>query len=147
MVRATTGTYAMPAALAKQAAVILEQTAFQAQQLALLAEAQRIRTQSELELHERAGRMQAIGVHGQSYYHRALAVEPRPPFDLSPNYETVPSFTQVQQHRFSYRVNVLQDFPRPLADQLPVVQQIECAASLTERSGDWDLKILAARAL
>lgn len=138
---------AIAAAQAADQAVILEQMEFRSRQLALLAEAKRIRSVRGREIHERAARVHATGVISRAYYPQALAVEPKPPYALSPNYETVPGFELAQQQRFNYRVDVLDRFPRFLEMVTNSVQKIDCSVTLAERGGDWELEILTARAL
>jgi hypothetical protein len=148
-VRSATASAYPPAiaiAEAQQAEVILEQTVLQAQQLALLADAQQIREERQRELRDRARHLDAMYVHSQTYYFRPLAVEPKPELDLSPNYETVPLFTEAQQHRFSYDVDLLGHFPQALGIDVQSVQKIACSVSLEERGDDWNLQILAAKA-
>lgn len=138
---------AIAAAQAAQLAVILEQTEFHLRQLALLAEANRIRSVRGREIHERAARVHAIDVVSRTYFPQALAVEAKPPYDLSPNYETVPGFELAQQQRFQYRLDVLDLFPRSRKVVTDLIQKIDCSVTLVERSGDWEIEILTARAL
>jgi len=136
---------AIAAARAQQTAVIAQQTEFHLEQLALLADAQRIRLEAETTLRMRVLPLQAEGVQSMAYYQRPLAVEPKPPLDLSPNYETVAEFTPLQQHRFRYLVDLISGFPRELG--LSARQVTECAVSLHPGEEDeWDIEILTAKA-
>ncbi|MGZ3722529.1 MAG: hypothetical protein ACXVA9_06345, partial [Bdellovibrionales bacterium] len=134
------------AAKAQQVAVILEQTALRAQQFALLAEAWRIREQNHRDLRGRIAVFPAFQIHTQAFYLRALAVEPKPASDLSPNYETVPMFTEHQRNQFSYQVDLLDKLHGPLGFKLDTVQKIACSVSLEERGDEWKIRILAAKA-
>ena len=137
---------AILAAKAQQTAVILQQYALRARQLALLADAEGIRVQANRDIRQKIERFPATQIRTESFYFRPLAVEPKPPTDLSPNYETVPAFTTFQQHRFRYQIDLLQGMPSVLAISVNSLQKIECAVSLEEQGDDWNLRILAARA-
>jgi hypothetical protein len=138
---------AIAAAEAQQAAVIAQQTEFHGEQLALLMDAQRIRSEAETTLRMRALSLQAQGVQSMAYYFRPLAVEPKPPSDLSPNYEAVPNFTELQQHRFRYSIDLLSGFPGMGEVGIGARQTTECAVSLQSGEEDeWDIQILAAKA-
>jgi hypothetical protein len=135
---------AIAAAKAVETAVILRQTALRGQQLALLAEAQRIRDQGQRDLRLNAGKIGASHMDSRVYYYRPLAVQPRPPESLTPNYEPVPFFEQAQQHRFRFDVDLLGNFPTYM--ELNTVQATECAVTLERKDEKWDIRILAAKA-
>ena len=137
--------YAIAAAKVAQTAVILAQIAFHARQLALLADAARLRSEGQRELRLRAGHLAARGIETPVFYSRALAVEPRPVTSLSPNYEPITMFRLGQQTRFRFHVDLLSEFPA-LRAGMNTTQKTECAVTLQERSDHWQIQILAAKA-
>lgn len=137
---------AIVAAQAIQTSVILQQTAFHAKQLALLAEAQRIRDEGQRELRSKVAKLQALQVQSQVFYYRPLAVEPRPTLSLSPNYETIPLFSSAQQQRYRYQIDLLAQFPGLHELGLSSKQLTECSVTLNDGGDSWDVQILAAKA-
>ncbi len=135
--------YAIAAAKAVQTAVILQQTAHRARQEAILTEAARERQQAVRALTERVRELRAGALDSRAYYGRALAVEPRPASSLTPNFEPVPGFSRLQQHRFRFQVNLAPPFS--LLGAVPGLRQLtECAVSLTGKDQSWQVRILAA---
>jgi hypothetical protein len=137
---------AIAAAEARQAAVILEQEALHARQLALLMEAGRIRIRNRRDLRDRLDYFPAWRFHSRRYFLRSLAVEPKPAFDLSPNYEPVDGFPYFQQQRYDYQIDLLGIFAGRFPFKLDSVQKIACSVSLEEGGEDWTLRVLAAKA-
>jgi hypothetical protein len=137
--------YAIAAAEAVQLAVILQQTALRAKQEALLMEAQRQRLHGYTNLYQRVRVLKAGHVDSRKYYWRSLAVEAKPAQSLTPNFEPLPAFTVMQQHRFRFAVNLHPPFLTGL-DIKSFQQTTECAVSLRGRRRAWSLAILAANA-
>lgn len=126
--------------------VVLEQTAFHSKQLALLNEAQRLRAHDQRELRRRVSLFPAAGVSTPASFPLALAVEPVPATSPSPDYVPVPGFEYAQQQSFEFSINVAADFPFVRDFVASGWQTSRCSVTLSERSGQWALKILAAKA-
>lgn len=138
--------YAIAAAKAVKVAVVLEQLAFQAKQLALLTQARLIREEGRQEMLQRVRRLAASPVQTPYFYFRALAVEPKPMTSLSPSYETIPLFGLGQQQRFRFTVDLLARFPN-FNFNLDMIQITECSVTLKEKGANtWEVQILTARA-
>jgi len=137
---------AIAAAQAMRTAVIVQQTALGAQQIALLFEAQRLRDQGQRELRRRVAPLAAKAIQSRSFYFRPLAVEPKPPVDLSPNYETVAGFSTFQQHAFYFQVDLLAGFPAVEKLNINAIQPTNCSVTLQEKDDEWKIQILAAKA-
>ena len=137
--------YAIALAKAVQTAVIVEQIAFHARQLAWLAQAAELRSQGERTLQNRALRLHVEEFTSRTYYYRSLAVEPTPSDSLSPDYQPVPFFTTAQQQRFRYQVDLTYAWPT-FKDNLAWRQPTECSATLEGEEQQWKVRILAVKA-
>lgn len=131
-----------PAAIAitraAQMAVILEQLALKAEQNQLLTEAQLRRDRGFRQLKARLNPTQHSKLATTPRFPRGLAVVPKPPASLSPDYEPVPRFTYFQQQNFSFNTDLYPDSGW--------VQPTECSVSLQSSEDQWKIRILAANA-
>lgn len=137
--------YAIAIAQAYRTAVVLRQIALRTQQESLLTQADQQRRFGHRRLRERLRNLRVVNVDSRRFFWRALAVEARPQATLTPDYETVPMFEALQQHRFRFQT----DLRPPFADILPRMdlrQVTECSVSLKGREKQWKLKIIAANA-
>lgn len=137
--------YAIAAAQAYWTAVVLQQTALRAQQQALLTRAEGQRQSGHRRLRERLRPLRVSSVDSRSYYWRALAVEAHPPASLTPDYDPLPLFAYMQQHRFRFQV----DLRPPFADGLrglDLRQTTECSVTLKGEEKKWKVQVLAANA-
>lgn len=160
LANAITSAYPPAIALAKalREEVIMEQHEFHAEQLVLLAQAQITRSRYQVDLHPRVAHFPAWAVHTPTPYIRALAVDPVPENSDSPDYVPVQNFELFQQQAFSYTLNILAGFPfltelnslRKLSSIQEFTartnQTTQCSVTLTQRSSEWSIQILAARA-
>lgn len=137
--------YAIAAAQAYWAAVVLQQLALRTQQQALLSQATQQRHSGHRQLRERLQLMRVSGVDSRKYYWRALAVEARPPASLTPDYDPLPMFETFQQHRFRFQVDLRPPFARILPS-LNLRQIAECSVTLKGREKQWKLQVVAASA-
>lgn len=115
--------------------VTAEQMALRAKQETLLLRAGRRRERARSEL----ARESSESVRGQRFFPRALAVVAEPPSSLTPEYKPAPAFAQAQQHRFQFAVELAPEFLRR-----SFIQTTACSASLQQREGKWQPKIITA---
>lgn len=125
--------YAIAITTAARTAVILAQTALQAEQQRILLSARARRA----EYHQRLQ-----PVKSQVFYFRPLAVEPVPRTSLSPDYVMVPRFEFFQQHQFEFDVKLTPSFW-----PVPIVQKTLCSISLAGKEKAWKPQVIAASAL
>lgn len=137
--------YAIAAAKAYWSAVVLAQLALRSQQEALLREAGRQRQAGIRKMREQARSFRVARVQSQQYYWRALAVEAKPISSLTPDYEPVPLFSQFQQHKFKFEVDLQPRFLSQL-DIKGLKQITECSVSLEGKEDRWKVRVLAASA-
>ena len=126
--------------------VILEQSAFHGRQLALLAEAVRIRTRAGRELRSRTAKIPALRILSMHSAPNGLAVKAQPAGSPSPDYYPVANFASAQQHRFRFAINVLNRFPFLNKFAGNGNQQTECSVTLSQEKGKWGIQILMAKA-
>ena len=139
---ASANPYALAAAKAAQTAVILAQIALKAQQMKLLAQAGLQRQDHHRALSVEVRRMPAAAVQSKTFYLRPLAVEPKPPTSLTPDYKMVPTFETSQQHQFSFDVILSPPFLN-----LDFKQKTLCSVTLNGKENSWLPQIAAASAL
>lgn len=137
--------YAIAAAQAYWAAVVLQQVALKTQQQALLARAENQRQAGHRQLRERLTSLRVTAVDSRQFYWRALAVEAHPPSSLTPDYNPLPMFESMQQHRFRFQVDLRPAFAAVLPS-LNLRQYTECSVTLKGQPNQWKLKIVAANA-
>jgi hypothetical protein len=131
------------AAEAVQSEVIVEQLEFHAEQEALLMQAERQRRESQRNLHQRVNEaVVAYDIRSPTYYFRALAVREEPAESPSPNYKPIELFTEGQQQRYSYSVDLAEGFPLPV---MSIRQKTECSVSLENQEDEWPIRILAVK--
>ncbi len=140
--------YALAAAKAYWAAVVLQQIALRTQQQALLAQADRQRHFGHRRLRERLRTLRVASLDSRRYYWRALAVEARPPASLTPDYETLPFFQLLQQHRFRFQSDLRPPFAgvNTLNKDIALKQTTECSVTLKGKQKQWKVQIVAANA-
>ncbi|MGE4130808.1 MAG: hypothetical protein AB7F86_04175 [Bdellovibrionales bacterium] len=137
---------AIAATRAVQAAVIAQQMVFRAKQLGILAQASKQRLEAQRDLTHQMAKIDGSVLQSKVYYWRALAVEPIPATSLTPDYQAAPQFESLQQHEFSFSINLEPSFLRRF--NLPGLRQnIQCSITLTERGNQWPIRVLKASAL
>jgi hypothetical protein len=137
--------YAIAIAEAADLEVIAEQVAFRARQEGLLAQASALRADGQRSLRLRAAQLGADNIRSRTYYARALAVEAKQPWSITPDFDPIPAFTESQQQRYHYKIDLLEGWPGP-RDRLESRQDIECSVSLEGEEKQWNIRILVARA-
>ncbi len=142
---ASANPYAMAAAKAYWMAVVVQQLALRSKQQALLARADQQRHYGHRQLRDRLRSLGVSKVASRKYYWRALAVEASPPASLTPNYEPLPVFSYMQQHRFRFEVDLRPKFASVLRG-MDLRQTTECSVSLKGEHRKWELQIVAANA-
>ncbi len=139
--------YALAAAKAVQTAVIAAQLALKAQQIKLLAQARIQRLDHHRALAGEVDRLAAGRVQSKTFYWRPLAVEPKPPISLTPDYKMVAGFENSQQHQFSFDVILTPPFLLFEAKYFEFKQKTLCSVTLEAKEGAWRPQIVAASAL
>lgn len=151
---------AIAAAAAVKAAVIAAQLIFRSRQEALLLKADSQRRQGKQNMRGKMDGRYMSNLTAQQYYPRGLAVYPKQPFSLTPDYVPVPGFKYFQQQRYSYKVDL---YPGEIPSVLQPdtrgpnrnyknnlnrakVQVTECSASLDNEDENWKIQIVAASA-
>lgn len=117
---------------AQLAAVTAEQLALRARQDGLLQNAGRKRMRSPQVLRSNLRGTRHGPIDARAAYPLPLAVAPKPPGELTPEYEPVPQFSKAQQHRFQFRLELAPEFLRR-----SFVQETVCAASLQREGEKW----------
>jgi hypothetical protein len=135
--------YAIGAAKAYWTAVFLQQLALRSKQQALLARADQQRHSGHRQLRDRLRSLRVSAVNSRKYYWRSLAVEAFPLKSLTPNYEPLPLFSQFQQHRFRFEVDLRPKFASVLKG-IDLRQITECSVTLKGEKRKWELQIVAA---
>lgn len=137
--------YVLAAAKAYWTAVVLQQTVLRGQQQVLLREAERQRQSGYRNLLSQIRAMRILRLDSRKFYWRALAVEARPLTSLTPDYQPLPLFAHLQQHRFRFLVDLQPPFLKKL-DIGSLKQFTECAVTLEEKENAWNIRVLAASA-
>lgn len=133
---------AIAATKAARLAVILQQLALRSRQGALLAEAQLKRLRHGGLLRAEVRSLGAGHARSRAFFHRALAVEPLPASSLSPDYRPARDFRRLQQHQFTYQVDLAPAF---LKRQWR--QTTSCTITLEGKEGAWRSAVTAGSAL
>lgn len=137
--------YAIAAAKAYLAAVVLQQTVLRTKQQMLLNDASRLRHTSARRLRARLQSFRFARFSSRGFYWRGLAVEAIPAISLTPDYEPIAGFEQAQQHRFRFQL----DLTPPFLTELPasaLKQPSLCSVTLKGQGNKWQLQILEASA-
>lgn len=126
-------------ALAARLAVQAEQAILRARQEAIFQRASQKRRAAKRDLTTETKPLNVRHIRAQQYFPRALAVVPLPPGSVAPEYKLAPGFTQAQQERFQFTVELA---PRFLGRSFR--QTTVCAVSLRKKENKWHEKIITA---